>query len=102
MTDDKATIQMLREALKDMRSGWRYIRDSHGDLYGVGWDRCEQSATAALTATAEDVEAWEKQRRSEVLEEAATKCENVSADHGCERLYVGTLTEAIRALKDKP
>lgn len=38
----------LREALRDMTSGWRYIRETHGDLYGVGWDRAEEKARAAL------------------------------------------------------
>ena len=49
---------MLRLALTDMRSGWRYIRRTAGDLYGVGWDRCEKSATTALNATQVDVDAW--------------------------------------------
>ncbi|MDB6080023.1 MAG: hypothetical protein JWO82_3770 [Akkermansiaceae bacterium] len=40
--------EKLHAALTDMRSGWRYIRDTHGDLHGVGWDRCESSATEAL------------------------------------------------------
>jgi hypothetical protein len=44
----KALAGELAEALLDMRGGWRYIREMHGDLYGVGWDRCEESATAAL------------------------------------------------------
>jgi hypothetical protein len=48
----QARIDKLVAALTDMRSGWRYIRESHGDLYGVGWDRCEESATAALTTGA--------------------------------------------------
>jgi len=38
----------LREALTDMRAGWRYIRQQHGDLGGVGWQRCEDAASAAL------------------------------------------------------
>jgi hypothetical protein len=38
----------LYEALADMLAGWRYIREHHGDLYGVGWSRCEASARAAL------------------------------------------------------
>ena len=38
----------LLAALKDMRAGWRYLRQTCGDLYGVGWERCESSATAAL------------------------------------------------------
>lgn len=41
--------EALRGALIDMSSGWQYIRRYHGDLYGVGWDRCEQSADAALS-----------------------------------------------------
>lgn len=40
----------LVEALRDMLSGWRYIRASHGDLYGVGWDRAQSKAEAALAA----------------------------------------------------
>jgi hypothetical protein len=40
----------LREALIDMRSGWKYIREYHGDLYGVGWDRAQDKADAALAA----------------------------------------------------
>jgi len=38
----------LLEALRDMLSGWRYIRDSHGDLYGVGWDRAQEKAERAM------------------------------------------------------
>ena len=38
----------LLEALWDMNAGWKYIRDQHGDLYGVGWDRAQNKADAAL------------------------------------------------------
>lgn len=38
----------LLAALEDMLSGWRYIRETHGDLYGVGWDRAENAARAAI------------------------------------------------------
>jgi hypothetical protein len=41
-------IRAQHEALEDMHSGWRYIREQHGDLYGVGWDRAENKARAAL------------------------------------------------------
>ena len=44
----------LLEALKDMHSGWKYIRETHGDLYGVGWDRSQEKAEAAI-AKAEEV-----------------------------------------------
>jgi len=40
----------LRDALEDMLAGWRYIRRWHGDLYGVGWDRAQHKAEAALAA----------------------------------------------------
>ena len=46
----EAEVKMLREALIDMRSGWKYIRETHGDLYGVGWDRAQNKADAALAA----------------------------------------------------
>lgn len=46
--DPYAEIERLRAALTDMLAGWRYIRQSHGDLYGVGWDRAQGRAEAAL------------------------------------------------------
>lgn len=48
----EATLSLhdaLVDALKDLLSGWRYIRDVHGDLYGVGWDRAQDKATAVLS-----------------------------------------------------
>lgn len=41
-------IEQARVALEDMNNGWKYIRRAHGDLYGVGWDRAEGKADAAL------------------------------------------------------
>ena len=41
-------VKDLCLALEDMLSGWKYIRQSHGDLYGVGWDRAQDKAEAAL------------------------------------------------------
>ncbi len=40
-----------REALRDMLSGWHYIRHVHGDLYGVDWDRSQTKAEKALEGT---------------------------------------------------
>lgn len=48
MHDVMAERDALKDALRDMLSGWRYIRQTHGDLYGVGWDRAQQKAEAAL------------------------------------------------------
>lgn len=43
-----AAAPELYEALADMLAGWRYIREEHGDFYGVGCNRCERLAQAAL------------------------------------------------------
>lgn len=44
-----ASAPELYEALADMLSGWKYIRETHGDLYGVGWDRAQQKAETAIS-----------------------------------------------------
>lgn len=41
---------LLVDALKDARSGLRYVRQAHGELYGVGFDRVEEKCDAALAA----------------------------------------------------
>lgn len=41
-------IVNLVDALKDARSGMRCIRQTHGDLYGIGFDRVEKRSTEAL------------------------------------------------------
>lgn len=38
----------LLDALLDMLSGWIYIREVHGDMYGVGWDRAQEKAEFAI------------------------------------------------------
>jgi hypothetical protein len=43
-----AAAPCLYAAAADALAGWRYIREQHGDLYGIGWDRVEQALTAAL------------------------------------------------------
>lgn len=42
-----AAAEGMREALDDMLGNWRYIRD----LHGVGWNRAQAAAEAALRAT---------------------------------------------------
>lgn len=42
------SVRELRDAAKDALSGWRYIRETHGDLYGVAWDRVENKLRIAL------------------------------------------------------
>lgn len=43
-------ITQAIEALEDITAGWKYIRSMHGDLYGVGWDRAQGKAEAALAS----------------------------------------------------
>ena len=38
------TVDELIDAVSDLLSGWKYIRETHGDLYGVGWDRAQEKA----------------------------------------------------------
>lgn len=47
---DKDRIALLEDALKDARSALLYVREVHGELYGVGFDRVEKKASAALDA----------------------------------------------------
>jgi hypothetical protein len=42
----------LVDALKDARSGMQCIRQSHGDLYGIGFDRVELRSAEALSMLA--------------------------------------------------
>ena len=44
----------VRDALMDALSGWKYIRHSHGDLYGVGWDRVQDKLEAILRKASEN------------------------------------------------
>ena len=38
----------LLAAARDALAGWRYLRENHGDLYGVGWGRVEDALRAAI------------------------------------------------------
>ena len=40
--------RQLEDALLDARSGMLYIRETHGTLHGVGFDRVEEKAAKAL------------------------------------------------------
>ena len=45
-------IERLRDALLDCASGLKYIRQQHGELYGVGFDRALGKADAILSPNA--------------------------------------------------
>jgi len=61
----RAENARLRGALADMHAGWRYIRLNYGDLSGVGWERCDAAARAALDPDGQ------KERRAKALAELA-------------------------------
>lgn len=50
MTDESKALEAAREALRDMFSGWNYIRHRYGDLGGVGWEQCTDKTLDALAA----------------------------------------------------
>ena len=49
----KELTDEVKDALMDALSGWRYIRECHGDLYGVGWDRVQDKLEAILRKASE-------------------------------------------------
>lgn len=42
----------IEDAIRDALAGWRYLRECHGDLYGVGWKRVEKKLAGALIIAA--------------------------------------------------
>ena len=61
MSELKIEPDELHRTLCDALSGWRYIREAHGDLYGVGWDRVENRLNTQITQSAIRLKAGEKQ-----------------------------------------
>ena len=47
------TDEEILDALQDALSGWIYIRQNHGDLYGVGWDRVQDKIEVILKKASE-------------------------------------------------
>lgn len=45
----RAELAECKEALRDCASGLRYIADTYGKLYGVGWERALGKAKRAIT-----------------------------------------------------
>ena len=41
-------VKQLEDALKDARGALLYVREVHGELYGVVFDRVEEKAKLAL------------------------------------------------------
>ncbi len=47
----------LHLTLCDALAGWKYIREQHGDSYGVGWDRVQSRLETQITASAKRLKA---------------------------------------------
>jgi hypothetical protein len=54
LRDAADEIERLRNAAIDALAGWKYIREHHGDLYGVGWDRVQTALEASLAVPSRD------------------------------------------------
>lgn len=101
--DDKATIQMLREAVKEFIG----LHDTEESFEGS----CKR-LHEALTATEQDVEAWEKSKRDAVLEEVIetlSNCQFITDDPRRDQrdyaMFLSTkklCVEGVKRLKDKP
>lgn len=52
LADTMRVVEMAEKALSDAQGGLDYVRRNHGDLYGVGLDRCEEGSRNALAAIA--------------------------------------------------
>ena len=55
MNISDTTARELVRAAADALAGWRYIREHHGDLYGVGWERVQRGLTSALAKARSDL-----------------------------------------------
>lgn len=49
-TGEAEALYQAKDALNDLLAGWGYIRETYGDLYGVGWDRTKTKGIAAVVA----------------------------------------------------
>jgi hypothetical protein len=58
----------LHRTLCDAKSGWRYIRETHGDLYGVGWDRVENRLQEQIEISAARLKAAHAAQQGQVSE----------------------------------
>lgn len=89
-----AQIAMLRDAMATM------LHIEGSGMAVMGWEAAIVKAHKALTATQADVEAWEKQRRDAVLEEAIRECQIINSDYMGGRVSALACADAILALKD--
>ena len=48
--EQRAVLQEVKAAMRDMLCGWKMIRYSGGEdkIYGIGWDRAQAKVEAAL------------------------------------------------------
>ena len=51
----KENADELHKTLCDALAGWKYIREHHGDLYGVGWDRVQDRLETQIKESAKRI-----------------------------------------------
>ena len=99
---NKELLQQARDALEDNRSGMAYIRQSHGDLYGVGWERAEQKAQKALAALDAELAKPEPVDREEEIQTVLGRARQYLTTHRTFDLdttaHWSRLEAAVRAL----
>jgi hypothetical protein len=88
-----------RDALEDCHGALVYIRSVHGDLYGVGWDRCMDKAVKALAAPPADDEAVRLLR--ELRELVESECPSMLAYERGGDSELGTAIDAYLAKVNK-
>ena len=49
------TTDDLHVALCDALTGWKYIREIYGDLYGVGWEHVQEKLEEQIIASAKRI-----------------------------------------------
>jgi hypothetical protein len=94
-------VETLRFALVDAQGGLDYTRHHHGELYGVGFDRCEKGSAEAINAANEylALAAAQPQGRTPELENAFLWLEDAVGDDN-DRAAVDAIKGYIAGLED--
>ena len=94
------TIEIMLDASKDALSGWRYIRDVHGDLYGVGWERVEEKLSKAIALGEADLlEAIALERLTAERDDVQIRYEHAAEQITLSDARVAALEKRSRSLK---
>ena len=77
----KARVEALEDALRDCDGALSYIKSSHGELYGVGWDRAQGKAEKVLCSTpAADLAAYDERVKRETCGKIVASLRTITND----------------------